>query len=97
MFWSRTTTNAVFGAALISLPLSIGLKYGTPGMPFLDRIAVVFLILSLFIVVVSLWESKGKDHKRIEMSREEFKTDPLFNIGAIGSLVILAGLYIVFW
>lgn len=66
-------------------------------MPFLDRIAGVFLILSLFIVLVSLWESRGKDHKMIEISREEFRTDPLFNFGAIGSLVILAGLYIVFW
>ena len=39
MFWSRTTTNAVFGAALISLPLSALFKYGFPNMPFLDRYA----------------------------------------------------------
>jgi solute:Na+ symporter, SSS family len=97
MFWSRTTTNAVFSAALVSLPLSAAFKYGFPDMPFLDRIVLVFIALSAIIIVMSLWESKGKDHKQIEMSRKEFRTDPLFNIGAIGSLILLATLYVIFW
>ena len=97
MFWSRTTTNAVFGAALISLPLSAALKYGVPDMPFLDRTGLAFLILSAFIIIVSLWESRGKHMKAIDMTRGEFRTDPLFNIGAIGSLLILATLYWMFW
>jgi len=73
------------------------MKYGIPAMPFLDRIAIVFLILSVFIIVVSLWESRGNHVKGIDMRSVDFRTDPLFNIGAIGSLLILAGLYFVFW
>jgi solute:Na+ symporter, SSS family len=97
LFWSRTTTHAVLAAAALCVPLSLILKYTAPGVPFLDRIALVFLVLSAVIVAVSLWESKGKHEKGIEVSREDFHTDPMFNIGAIGSLVILAGLYYIFW
>jgi len=81
----------------LDLPLSILFKYATPDIPFLDRIGLVFLILSGVIIVVSLWESKGRHAKGIQLSRAEFRTDPVFTIGAIGSLVILAGLYYMFW
>jgi SSS family solute:Na+ symporter len=97
MFWSRTTTHAVLAAVALDLPLSIAFKYAAPDLPFLDRIGLVFLLLSVVIVVVSLWESRGKHAKGIELSREEFRTDPVFTLGAVGSLVILAGLYYIFW
>jgi SSS family solute:Na+ symporter len=87
----------VLVAVALCLPLSVAFKYAAAGVPFLDRIALVTAILSAVIISVSLWEGRGAHEKGIEVSREEFRTDPVFTVGAIGSLVILAGLYLVFW
>jgi len=73
-------------------------KFVTPGLPFIDRMGVVFLIISAVIIAVSLFEGKGKDHpKGIEITPDLFKTSTKFKIGAIIIMGILAALYIRFW
>jgi solute:Na+ symporter, SSS family len=69
-----------------------------PDLPFLDRMGVVFLVISALIIVISLYEGKGKDHpKGIEINKELFRTSTSFKIGAIIISGILAALYTVFW
>jgi SSS family solute:Na+ symporter len=84
-------------AAAISIPLSALLKYIFPLLPFLDRIGIVFLLISAVIIVYSLLESKKSHPGAIELKKELFKTDWVFNIGATGLMLILVALYIVFW
>jgi SSS family solute:Na+ symporter len=97
LFWKRATSNSVLLAAVISIPVSALLKYIFPLLPFLDRIGVVFLVISAVIIVVSLLESKKNHPGAIELKKELFKTDWVFNLGATGLMLILIALYIVFW
>ena len=97
LFWKRTTSNSVLIASAVSIPLSALLKYLYPQLPFLDRIGVVFLIISAIIIIVSLIGSKKNHTGAIELKKELFKTDWVFNLGATGLMLILAALYIVFW
>jgi len=98
VFWKKTTSNAALVAAALSIPLSMLLKIVVPGLPFLDRMGVVFLILAGLMILISLVEGKGKDHPNsIDISRDLFKTSTGFNIGAFIILGITAALYIIFW
>gem|GEM_PF-5741922 len=57
-----------------------------------------FLILSLVLIIISLVETKGgKDPKAIETCKTLFKTNPVFNIAAVGIYLILAVLNAAFW
>ncbi|GAB3017215.1 sodium/sugar symporter [uncultured Cyclobacterium sp.] len=97
-FWKKTTSNAALTAAALTIPLSATFKFLTPNLPFIDRMGLVFLIISGLIIAISLFEGKGKDHpKGIEISKDLFKTSTQFKIGAILISGIIAALYIVFW
>jgi len=97
LFWKRATPNSVLWAAIAAIPLSTGFKILMPGLPFMNRWVVVFLIMAIIIVTISLLESSEDDPKGIQIDRKLFNTGNAFNIGAIGILAILAILYTVFW
>ena len=98
VFWKKTTSNAALTAAVLVIPLSTALKFGMPDLPFIDRVGVVFLVISALIIAISLYEGKGKDHpKSIEVNRELFQTSMAFKIGAIMISALIAALYIIFW
>ena len=59
MFWRRATAQAALVAIVVSIPLSALFKIITPDLPFLDRMALVFLIEVLLIIGLSLWGSKA--------------------------------------
>lgn len=98
IFWKRATGNAALWAAILTIPFSAVLKYLTPEMPFLNRMGIVFLLLTLIMVVISLMDPKGKDNpKAIEFDKEMLTTSTSFKIGAIAVCMIFAALYIIFW
>jgi SSS family solute:Na+ symporter len=68
-----------------------------PGLPFMNRWVVVFVIIALIIVIISLLESSEDDPKGIQIDRKLFHTGNAFNMGAIGILTVLAVLYTIFW
>lgn len=97
-FWKKTTSNAALTAAILTIPLSALLKFMFPLLPFIDRMGIVFLILSALIIVISLVQGKGEDHPNgIEITKDLFKTSTAFKIGAILISGIIAALYITFW
>lgn len=97
LFWKRATSNSVLIASAVSIPLSALLKYLYPQLPFLDRIGVVFLILSVIIIIVSLLESKKDQPEAIELTKKLFKTDKVFKSLSLGIILILCLLYYIFW
>lgn len=98
LFWKKTTANSALWAAVLTIPLSAGFKYFTPGLPFMDRMGVVFLLLAVIVVVMSLRENRGKnDTKSIALDSALFKTDGVFLAGSLGICIILSVLYIMFW
>jgi SSS family solute:Na+ symporter len=98
LFWKKATSNAALAAALGSIPLSLLYNSLFPGLPFINRMGLVFLTLSVAMVLISLLEGKGQDHpKGIEVEKGLFKSDPVFNVAAFGILGITAVLYALFW
>lgn len=98
LFWKKSTANAALLVAVLSIPLSFLLKFLLPEMPFIDRMGIVFLVLSLLMIIVSLIESKGKDHPRaVDLSFKLFQTTWVFNGLAFGIIVLLVILYGWFW
>lgn len=97
LFFKRTTTNSVLWAAIVSIPISALFKLLLPGLPFINRWVVVFIILCVFIIGISLLESKRIKSKAFKIDKGLFHTGAVFNIGALGIFTILAVLYIIFW
>ena len=99
LFWKKATTKAALWVAIFTLPVSGSLAYFADNIPFIDRMGIVFLALSLLMIIISLNVNKGKerDDKAINITPELFKTDRTFNIGAIGIFIALIVLYYTFW
>ena len=97
LFWKKATANSAVWAAVLTIPLSLGIKTLIPALPFLNRMGVVFLLLGLTVVIITLVESKGDAAKAIKIEKGLFHTDTLFNVGSIGIFAILSVLYIMFW
>lgn len=98
LFWKKATPNAALLSAILSIPLSTGLKFLAPAVPFLDRMLYVFLASVALIVAISYFEGKGKDHpKAVRLSGVKLTSDPVYNIAAFGILGITAALYAIFW
>jgi len=69
LFWKKATANSALWAAVLTIPLSLGIKAFIPGLPFLNRMGVVFLILSTIVIGITLIESKGDDAKAIKVEK----------------------------
>lgn len=104
-YWKRTTTAAAMTGALITIPLSTVLKFlpvwtngAFPDYPFLDRMAIDFVVIVLLMVVISLSQPKKvADGNAIEVDTSMFKISTSFAIGSILIMGILTALYTVFW
>ena len=97
LFWKRITANAALWVAILTIPLSFAFKMFWSGLPFLDRMGVVFLVLATIAIIISFIESKTDDPKGIILYKGLFHTGTPFNIGAIILCAIVSALYIIFW
>jgi SSS family solute:Na+ symporter len=105
MFWKKTTAGAALAGALLTIPISILLKFlpawthGVfPDYPFLDRMTITFFSIAIIMIVISLLKPKSeKDSHTIEMDKSIFRVSPAFIFGSIIICGILAALYTVFW
>jgi len=99
MFWKKTTANAAWIAVLITMPVPLLLKWIFPNMPFLDNMAISFIIISLQMIVVSLFDqSKESKENKWELPAGIFKNnDKVFKFLATGILLFLSLLYCIFW
>ncbi|MGD9128814.1 MAG: sodium/sugar symporter [Planctomycetia bacterium] len=111
LFWRKTTNRAAIWGALLSIPTALYFKLGSkeifdgtilerffPQLPWMHQMGYTFLAICAFMILFSLIERQGKDDaKGIPLKWTLFKTDPIFNIGAFGIMIILAVLYTLFW
>ncbi|NRF39375.1 sodium/sugar symporter [Pedobacter foliorum] len=104
-YWKRTTTAAAMTGALITIPLSTVLKFlpvwtngAFPDYPFLDRMAIDFVVIVILMIVISLSRpQKIANENAIEVDTSMFKVSTSFAIGSILIMGILTALYTVFW
>jgi SSS family solute:Na+ symporter len=97
LFWKKTTSTAALWGCILSIPLSAAIKFIIPGMPFLDQMAITFLGISGIMVIISLLEKSKNRGPGLELSRNIFKTDRVFNVLSIVVIIIFSAIYIIFW
>jgi SSS family solute:Na+ symporter len=107
LFWKKTTNKAAIVGALSSIPIALYFKVAPNGwssnpffvnIPFMDQMGYTVLLTMAVIALVSYTQHKGADdEKGISITKELFKTSPLFNIGAFAVMLIVAALYAAFW
>ena len=107
LFWKKTTNKGAIVGALTSIPIALYFKVAPKGwsassffvnVPFMDQMGYTLLLTMLVIAIYSYYQRKGaNDEKGITITKELFKTSPLFNIGAFGIMIILTALYAIFW
>lgn len=98
LFWRKATANAALISAILSIPLSTGMKFLTPGVPFLNRMMWVFVISVVLIVAISYLEGKGEDSpKAIRLGEMKLVKDPVYNAASFVILGVTAALYAIFW
>lgn len=97
LFWKRATEAGALAATIGSFALSIAIKALWPELPFMDRMGVVFLLSLALGVVFSLMYPANAASNRIETAGISYRTSPAFNVGSIGVVVILVGLYSAWW
>ena len=97
-FWPRATGVAALAVTLSTIPLSAGFKYLTPGMPFLNRMGYVSVILTVFMVVIILATPRpGDEVKAMRWDRDDFRPGGAFVVGSVLVMGTLAALYAVYW
>ncbi|MCF7220810.1 sodium:solute symporter family transporter [Marilutibacter chinensis] len=97
LFWKRANEAGALAAALGSFVLSIVLKLAWPALPFIDRVGLVFLLALVLAVGVSLAAPHVPEKDVIQTRDVDYRTDAVFNTGAVAVLAILAALYALFW
>ncbi|WAC13492.1 sodium/sugar symporter [Dyadobacter pollutisoli] len=97
-FWKKAATQGALAAAILSIPLSALIKFQLPGIPFLNRMGIVFWLCTVAHVLISLAVSRGKDNqKALLVQAEWFKTNRVFRVGAAALCGLLALIYVIFW
>tara|TARA_B100001093_G_scaffold518959_1_gene605773 strand:- start:2245 stop:3108 length:864 start_codon:yes stop_codon:yes gene_type:complete len=108
LFWKKTTNKGAIIGTLSSIPIAMYFKVAPKGwsnnsfflndVPFLDQMGYTALITMIVIITVSFIQNRGKhDMKGIEVTKETFKTSPLFNIISFAIMLVLTALYAFFW
>ena len=107
LFWKKTTNKAAIIGALTSIPIAMYFKVAPKGwsdsalfvdLPFLDQMGYTALLTMGIIAFISYRQNHGvDDEKGIAITKETFKTDAIYNIGAFALMLILTALYAFFW
>jgi solute:Na+ symporter, SSS family len=105
MFWKKTTAEAALAGAILTVPVSIALKFlpswtsgAFPDYPFLDRMTITFFVTVLIMIIISLTKPKpANEPHTIEVDKSLFRVSTPFVIGSLIICGILAALYTVFW
>lgn len=105
-----TIGGFIFSVILKFLPMIADLSFLNPigfavpnangiyEIPFIDRMAVVFIMCVLGMIFISLKETrKGLQVNSLEVDISMFKTNRSFTIGSIIIITVLVVLYTVFW
>lgn len=97
IFWKRTTANGALAAAIGSAVLSVALKLGWPGLPFIDRVGLVFLACIAIGALVSLAHGAEDHPDAIDYEEVDTSTSRGFNVSALIIVLMLTALYATWW
>lgn len=103
-FWKRTTAAAALTGAIVTIPLSTVLKFlpvwthgSFPDYPFLDRMTIDFVMITIVMIVISLSTKKPTKEHTIEVDTSMFRISRSFAVGSVIICGVLTALYTIFW
>ena len=94
-FYKRATANGALAAALGSFVFSTGMKFLCPGLPWMDRMMIVFFLCCGLIVL--LGSRKPVENAYTTHSPGLFRTSRMFNILSFVVIAILIAFYWFWW
>ncbi len=97
IFWRGANANGALGAALASVILSVLLKSAFPGLPFMDRIAIVFLCCVAVMVLISMLSRDENKPSQPDYSSVDTHTATSFNFAALLICIMLIAIYGSWW
>ena len=89
--------NGALGAAIGSAVLSLGFKLLWPSLPFIDRVGLVFVLCMIIGILISKMEHGGEHPKAVDYKAVDTSTSTGFNLASLVIILMLAGLYTVWW
>lgn len=96
LYWKRTTSAGAFWGTILSIPISVSIKYLFPEIPFLDQMLISFLIVMAVIIGISFLGEK-ESAKGITLPKGIFDTERIFNVLSLFIILILGAIYTLFW
>lgn len=94
-FYKRASANGALIAALSSVLLSVFVKFAFPDFPWMDRMALIFIIS--LVIIFLMRSDKEKQSNYISINKSLLKTSTLFNILTVVIIVILITIYAIWW
>jgi SSS family solute:Na+ symporter len=96
LFWARATELGALAAVIGSFALSLAFKIWLPGMPFMDRVGIVFLLCMALGVGLSFLQ-RPDEGKLVRLGDVSFRTGAGFNIGATIVTAAIIAIYAFYW
>lgn len=96
LFWSKATSKAALWTVILTIPVSVLMDMTFQNLPFIDRMGLAFLVLSVLMVVVSLWKERQEDQVYV-VEIGDFSTSKGFTISSITICALLGVVYYLFW
>lgn len=97
LFWKRANEAGALAATVGSFVLSLAIKALWPALPFMDRMALVFLLALAMGVAVSLLTTATAASNFVKTEDVSYRTPLGFNVSSLGVIFILTALYTVWW
>ncbi len=96
-FWKKATALSALVAAIASAVLSGILWYYAPGLPFIDRVGLVFIACILIALLITMLSGVKEQEKAIDLQGIQFSTTTGYNLASLGVILILIALYATWW
>jgi SSS family solute:Na+ symporter len=96
LFYKRASSTAALWTVILTIPTSLVLDIAIDNLPFLDRMGITFLILSLIMIFISFFGDQNGTNV-VTINKGIYKTTTLFNISSMLILAILGTIYYLFW
>ncbi|MBX3595834.1 sodium/sugar symporter [Sphingomonas sp.] len=97
LFWKRASEAGAICAAVGSVGASYLFKVLMPGLPFMDRMGIVFLLSLAMGVLLSIIRPAADGADGIATADVDFRTGAPFNVAAAVVVAILVALYAAWW
>lgn len=96
-FWKKAETKGAIAAAIGTFVFSLVLLFFFPEISFIDRMAYVFILCVLLIMIFGYLSKVNTDKNAIDIDRTLFRTTLLFKVLSFIIVIILCTIYYIFW